>query len=62
MEHVAENRLRLAANRDVRLLAQELDHLEKCSECLKAFSRTILQSARTAAKRKSQLKTISRAE
>jgi hypothetical protein len=57
-EHVPEIRLREAAARDLRLSAQELDHLEKCENCLTAFSKIILQVAREAAQTKTKPKIV----
>jgi hypothetical protein len=60
MEHVPENRLREAAEKDLRLLAPELDHVEKCEDCLTTFSKIILQVARESAQTKAKPKIVRR--
>jgi hypothetical protein len=51
-DHISNKRLAKIAGEDSRLSATELAHLSGCSDCLAAYSRSILQVARDTAKEK----------
>jgi DNA polymerase III delta prime subunit len=50
--HNKAKRLLEIADKETRLTESELDHLEKCSECLALYAKSILEVARTRAKDK----------
>jgi hypothetical protein len=46
-EHLAEKRLSTIVEQQARFAEPELDHIEKCGECLETYARLILQDARS---------------
>ena len=51
-EHVRSKRLLEVADKETRLTGPEFNHLEKCSECLAVYAKSILQVARAPARDK----------
>jgi len=52
MDHIRSVRLFEVAEKDVRLTRVEVEHMEKCDECVNAFAKEILRSARSRARNK----------
>jgi len=57
MEHIRPHRLLEVVEKDVRLTLRELEHIENCTECVDAFSKSILQVAKERAKKKTRAST-----
>jgi len=57
MEHIRPHRLLEVVEKDVRLTLRELEHIENCTECVYAFSKSILQVAKERAKKKTRAST-----
>ena len=51
-QHIRSKRFLEVADKETRLTEPELNHLQKCSECLAVYAKSILQVARARAKDK----------
>jgi hypothetical protein len=54
MDHIGPRRLLEIADKDARLTPAEFEHIDKCSECVEAFAKYILQAARQRAQKKTK--------
>lgn len=52
VRHLTRIRILEVVRNDLRLEPNELDHVEKCTECFKRFSQLILEVARQKAQQK----------
>jgi hypothetical protein len=52
MDHIRPDRLLEVADKNARFSEVEFQHIEKCSECVGALAKLILQNARPRARKK----------